>query len=97
MIIPKKLIDENTLLADNLWEEIIIKKQEENPLTWQSYIKMLKRDKILNIATLTDQLNLIAWILAEQIEAKPETERTDLEKKALTIYKEIQNILNWNI
>ncbi len=59
------------------------------------YIKKLKKkENILSIATITDQLNLMAWVLAEQVEAKPEEERTDLEKKALKVYKSIMKILS---
>ncbi len=76
--------------------KIILKwwdKVDENKVN--EYIKKIKKkENILSVATLTDQLNLIAWVLAEQIEAKPVNERTELEKKWLKIYKSIMRILN---
>ena len=87
----KEIIDNKVI--DFYWNEYDI--SEVSEISLNEFYKEKKKNDILKIATLTDQLNLMAWILAEQIEAKQEEEITELEKKALEIYKSIQNILNW--
>jgi len=95
-----ELIDEWFNILDiewNLIDDIEINKDEVlekyNKYNTIEKVKKQKKEQIEQIATLSDQLNLMAWILAEQILAKPENERSELEKKWLEVYQNIQNIL----
>jgi len=84
----------NVLNAD--WNYITININEIDEDEKNKILNKYKEEQINNIATLSDQILLIANILAEQIEQKSEDERTDIENKALDTYYKIINILNWN-
>lgn len=74
-------------------KEQVEKTKESEAIAKINVEKVKKKQEIENIASQTDQLNLMAWLLAEQILAKKEIDRTDTEKKALEIYSWIKAIL----
>jgi len=59
-------------------------------LTW----KIQKREEIIKIASITDQINLMAGVLAKYVLDIPEDQRSETQIKALNAYTEIQAILN---
>lgn len=67
-----------------------IEAQELARLKEEQQVKLQKKESIDKIASLSDQLNLLAWTLYKLTEWRTEPEILEARK----VYEDIQNILN---